>query len=514
MVREGSWYDTAERNVGLVELAVNILAQKRPATLEEQQQLAAFVGFGAGAIRNDLFPVLPSWMDGLDDPGSILKPNGVRKFHELKHQFQNKAKGAAESKRWGDLAERLAALPEDWQRSILRSTQYAHYTSPAVVSSIWRGLKRLGFQGGRILEPGAGKGNFPLLMPEDLYQASIYTGVEFDGPTAEIARLLLPQQVIKHADYTNPRASRGGFAAPRDFYDAAVGNPPFSKTKITSDPEYAKLGLAMHDFFFAKTLDRVKPGGLMVFVTSRYTMDKANDVGRRYLAERADLIGAIRMPQTAFRDNAGTDVVTDVLFLRKRHEGEAPAGAAWGALRDVESRAKDGTVEGKVKVNEYFADHPEMVLGQIRIGGTGAVDDMGRRINALHPGELVVVSYDEPSALEGLFDKAVERLPENVYSVIANSPNLAEQTARVDFDPKAKREGVLYRNDDGEVMRVQFGVGVPVTDLANLKPAEQEWLKSYVGLRDAVQEARFAQLEDGEWEAGLKALNEIGRAHV
>jgi N12 class adenine-specific DNA methylase len=499
LTREGSWYDTAERNVGLIELAARITAEKRPATPSEQAQLARYVGFGAGEIRNNLFPVLSKWITD-KEPGSLLFPKGVAEFHKYRGK-------EGEGTRWAALAERLDKLPEAWQRSVLRSTQYAHYTSPGVIGSIWRAMARMGFTGGKLLEPGMGVGHFATMMPQGIYEASHYTGIEFDGPTAAIAKLLLPQQNVLHADFTKRKL-------PRDFYDAAVGNPPFSNTKVTSDPEYARQELALHDYFFAKTIDRVRPGGLLVFVTSRYTMDKINAKGRRYLAERADLLGAVRLPQTAFRDNAGTDVVTDVLFLRKRMEGEVPAGAAWSELREIESKDKDGKVEGTLKVNEYFADHPEMVLGQTRIGGTGAVDDQGRRINALHPGELVVVSYDtDAGALERRFAQAVERLPENVYSALGQDAAAVQQQTMVkDFDPKEKREGVLYLGDKGAVLRVENGVGVALRDVEKLSDKDEAWLRDYVGLRDAVQTARFAQLEDAEWKPALRKLNALYKA--
>lgn len=414
------------------------------------------------------------------------------------HKYRNPTEG----QRWAALAERLSQLQESAQRSVLRSTQYAHYTSAPVIGSIWRGLTRLGFTGGKVLEPGMGIGNFAMLMPDAIQADSFYTGIEFDGPTAQIAKLLLPRQNVLHADFTKRKL-------PRDYYDLAIGNPPFAKTKITSDPEYAKQEFALHDYFFAKSIDRVRPGGLLVFVTSRYTMDKQKDTGRRYLAERADLVGAVRLPQTAFRDNAGTDVVTDVLFLRKRLPGEAAAGAAWANLAEVESRDKDGKLEGTLQVNEYFAAHPEMVLGQTRIGGTGAVDDQGRRINALHPGALVVVSYDtDAAALEQRFDEAIGRLPANVYAAMSQETAAVQQQTLVrDFDPKEKREGVLYLGPDGAVLRTESGVGVALRDVEKLTAKDEAWLAAYVRLRDAVQEARFAQLHDDAWKPALRKLN-------
>jgi N12 class adenine-specific DNA methylase len=488
LARTGSWYETAARNIELIELAQRITDAGRKATPDEQAELARYVGFGAGEIRNNLFPVPSAWAKE-QEPGSKVFPKFVEQFHTYKGN-------AADGKRWGALAARIDALPDATQESILRSTQYAHYTSPAVIQTIWRSLERIGFTGGRVLEPGMGVGHFATLMPEGVKDQSHYTGVEFDGATAMIAKLLLPDQTVIHGDFTKRKL-------PRDFYDAAIGNPPFARTTVTNDPEYAKHEFSLHDYFFAKSLDRVRPGGVLVFVTSRYTMDKVNDKARKYLSERADLLGAVRLPQTAFKANAGTDVVTDVLFLRKREAGEEPGGQSWTGVDEIQ------TPEGPVKVNAYFAAHPEMVLGETRLGGTGAVDAQGRRINSLRPGELVVVSYDDSAqALEAKFAQALERLPTNVYSALRQDAEaVRRETAVRDFDPKVKREGVLYLGDDGSALRVENGVGVALADVEKLSEKERAWVGDYVALRDAVQEARFAQLRDDQWKASLKRLN-------
>ena len=241
----------------------------------------------------------------------------------------------------------------------------------------------------------------------------------------------------------------------------------------------------------------------MVFVTSHYTMDKHTDRARKYLAERADLLGAIRLPQTAFEAGAGTKVVTDVLFLRKRLPGDAPAGPAWGQVASVE------TPDGVVVVNEYFAAHPHLVLGQHRISGNR--DEQGRRISGLRSdGEYTVVSYDSTAAdLDAKFAAAVQHLPANVYSLLTgSSTTLREETAKVDFDPQVKREGVVYLDGDGTLMRVNDGVGRPLASAVKLSPRDEQWLRGYVGLRGLVQEARTAQVNDGDWEGALKRLND------
>lgn len=475
LTREGSWRDTAARNIDLIELARRIDAEKRPATPAEQAQLVKYVGFGAGEIRNKLFPVVSSYTQERE-PDRLIWPAQIA------------------DRQWRALAERLDQLPRDWQKSLLRSTQYAHYTSESVIRSIWQGVERLGFTGGRVLEPGMGIGSFALLMPSAVHPTSTYTGIEYDAPTALIARLLLPQQNIKHADFVQQKL-------PRDFFDLAIGNPPFARTVIKDDPEYAKREFSLHDYFFAKALDRVRPGGLLVFVTSRYTMDKQTDKARRYLAERADLLAAIRLPQTAFRENAGTDVVTDVIFLRKRAATEAPAGQPWQGVGEL------ATKDGPIMVNEYFVAHPEMLLGQPRIAGNR--DDQDRYISGLRPGEPTIVSYDEsPAALEAAFATAIERLPANVYSTLkADTETLKRETRERDFDPKTKREGGLYLAKDGEVMQVNDGSGMALADKIKLSTKDKAWLTGYVGLRDLVQAARMAQLHDADWMATLRKLN-------
>jgi N12 class adenine-specific DNA methylase/tRNA1(Val) A37 N6-methylase TrmN6 len=476
LTREGSWFDTAGRNIDLIELAITIEKEGRAATPEEQAKLSKYVGFGASAIRNPLFPIPPSYAKQ-QDPNRLIWPQYVEP-------------------RWKPLAERLDALPREWQKSILQSSQYAHYTSEGMIRSIWSAMQRLGFTGGKIMEPGMGIGSFSMLMPDAVRLGSTYTGIEFDGPTALIAKLLSPDQNMIHGDFIKRKL-------PRDFFDAAIGNPPFSQTKVLADPDYEKHGFMLHDFFFAKSIDRVRPGGLLAFVTSKGTMDKQADKARKYLAERADLIGAIRLPSTAFEDNAGTSVVTDVIFLRKRAPGAAPAGAAWQNVAAVETK------DGPAVINEYFAAHPEMVLGQNRISGN--VDDEGRRINSNGMGgeKYTVVSYDKtPAELEAKFAAAIERLPENVYSVMNMSPEaIKAETAKVDFDPRIKRDGVVYVGDDGTLMRVEHGVGKPLGDSVKFTEKDHQWMKSYVGLRDLVQAARATQAQDGDWEKPLKALN-------
>lgn len=464
LAREGSWKATAERNVEIVELVKKLEADGRPATDAERALMTRFTGWGASEIANGVFP----------DRNGRYKDG------------------------WQDLGERLkAALTPEEYDTARRSTQYAHYTSEGVIRSIYGALERMGFGGGSVLEPGMGVGLFKGLMPDAMASNSQYTGVEYDKLTGAIARHLYPASNVVVDDFTKTRL-------PKDFFDAAIGNPPFSQTRITNDPEYKKHGFLLHDYFFAKTMDRVKPGGLVVFVTSKGTMDKANDRARKYLADRADLVGAVRLPQTAFKGNAGTEVVTDVLFLRKRLPGEERAGADWLGLADVQ------TPQGPAQVNEYFAAHPEMVLGN------------HAKTGSMYRADSYTVEPRPGEDIEQAFARAVQDLPQGIYRPDANARASVAAARERDFNPSHQKEGGLYLAEgDGALMRVEQGVGVPVTSRVGsngqpiqLTPKNIQWLKDWVGLRDALKTAHRDQLNDGDWETSLAALNQAYEAFV
>ena len=465
LARTGSWKETAARNLDIIELSKRLDTEKRAATPEEQTLLAQYVGWGPADIRNKLFPSTNSSL-------REINPYAV-------------------SPDWRPLAERAAEMlsPEE-VATAFQSTQYAHYTSEPMIRAIWSGLQRLGFKGGNILEPGMGTGLFAVASPSEVMEKSKYTGVEMDKATARIARHLLPESNILNADFVKQKL-------PDNFFDLAIGNPPFSATKILDDPAYKKYRFLLHDYFFAKSLDKVRPGGLLVFVTSKGTMDKADDKARNFMAERADLLGAIRLPQTAFKQNAGTEVVTDVLFLRKRQSGEAAGGEAWLGRAEVK------TPEGPALVNEYFVRHPEMVLGEHSLQGSM------RRAN-----EYTVLPRG--TDINAQFAEAVTHLPENVYSpdVRSSADSIRRQAAERDFNPKHTKEGALYVDDKGLLRRLDNGSGVDIGTVAKLTDADREWLKGYVELRDALKQAQYDQLQDGDWEASLKKLNQLYDAFV
>jgi adenine-specific DNA methylase len=315
-----SWKDRARDNLAAIRLASEIDEAQRPATTEEQVQLVKFTGFGASDLANGVFR----------RPGE----EGFRKgWEEIGAELEDSVDSA-------DYA------------SLARCTQYAHFTPEFIVRAIWAGLKRLGWRGGRVLEPGIGTALFPALMPAKLREASHVTGVELDPVTASIARLLQPRARIIDGDF-----ARTDLPA---HFDLAIGNPPFSDRIVRSDRSFRSFGLRLHDYFIAKSIDRLKPGGLAAFVTSHGTMDKADSGGREHIATMADLIGAVRLPEGSFRADAGTDVVVDILFFRKRKEGEPQRDVAWLDLDEIRPPSED---EGAVRINRWFARHPGMVLG-------------------------------------------------------------------------------------------------------------------------------------------------------
>lgn len=464
--REGGWKTTAIRNLDIVELVNRLDSERRPATPEEQAQLAKFTGWGASEIRNNLFRTVDRKPDG----SRVIRPTYYGE--------------------WKEPSERAAALlTGDALETALQSTQYAHYTSEAVIRSIWAGVQRLGFNGGKIVEPGMGTGLFAVAGPKAVMEASNYTGIELDGFTAKVASYLLPQETVIPGDYTRQKLPDG-------FFDLAIGNPPFAQVKVTDDPAYRRHRFSLHDYFFAKTIDKVRPGGLLVFVTSRYTMDKQDAKAREYIAERADLLGAIRLPQTAFKENAGTEVVTDVLFLQRRAPGQEAAGAGWTSLDEIDVKGH------KHFVNRYFAEHPEMVLGQHANTGT-----MYRKNDyTVEPGG---------KDIEAAFADAVAKLPEGVFIEAAPAAAAAAErrTIEADMRPAADKEGAVYLKD-GTLFRREDGVGKALADAEKLSAKDTAWIEDYVPLRDAVKQAQRDQINDGDWEKSLKELNKVYDAFV
>lgn len=514
---EGGWQKKAAQNVEAVELIKRIQTEGRQATREEQAVLAKFIGWGASEIRNAIFgnkyamdaAKAEQYEDAIkalkEAGGDSLKrgdddymlahslvqgdlyQTGYRYGDPITRAMLDKVRPDGAARKWVDLRNRLKAVmtDEEWATAE-RSTQYAHYTSRAVVESMWKAMDRMGFKGGAVIEPGAGIGVFPGLMSPAMATNSVYTGIEFDNLTGAILGQLFPDERILVESFVDS-------ALPDNFYDVAIGNPPFANIPILSDPKYKKYAFSLHDYFFAKSIDKVKPGGLMVYVTSHHTMDKKSDKARTYLADRADLVGAIRLPQTAFMKNAGTEVVTDVLFLRKKVDGEAFAGQPWLGLAEVK------TDKGKALINEYFAAHPEMVLGTHSLTGSMYAKD-----------EYTVLPV-KGADIEAQFAAAVENLPTDIYRATGAAAQAA-QVREIDFNPKAQKEGNYYLSDAGVLMQREGGVGVRAD--AGKGEKVVAILKDFVRLRDALKQAHYDQLNDGPWETSLKALQKEYGAFV
>ncbi len=315
------WKQRARDSIAAIRLAAEIEAEERPACRDEQEKLIRFTGFGASELANGVFR----------RPGEIDFRRG-----------------------WDEIGGELQDAVDDVAyASLARCTQYAHFTPEFIVRAIWSGLQRLGWRGGRVLEPGIGSGLFPAMMPEDLRAISHVTGIELDPVTARIARLLQPRARILTGDFARADLSAS--------FDLAIGNPPFSSRTIRSDRQYRSMALVLHDYFIVRSIDLLKPGAFAAFVTGHGTMDKADCSAREHIAKSADLIAAIRLPEGSSRAEAGTDVVVDILFFRKRKTGEPEGDQTWLDINDVRPATED---EGAIRVNRWFARHPDFVLGE------------------------------------------------------------------------------------------------------------------------------------------------------
>ena len=418
---EGGSKQKYARNIEAIRTLFKLEEEHRGATAEEQQVLSQYVGWGGLA---DAF-----------DPG---KDSWAKEYAELK-----------------------GLLSEDEYAAARSSTLNAHYTSPVVIRSIYDAVEKMGFQSGNILEPSMGVGNFFGMLPDSMQSSRLY-GVELDSLTGRIAKKLYPQADITVAGFeTTDR---------RDFYDLAVGNVPFGQYKV-NDKAYNKLGFSIHNYFFAKAIDQVRPGGIVAFVTSRYTMDSKDSTARKHMAERADLLGAIRLPNNAFRANAGTDVVSDIIFLQKRdrpidHEPD------WVQL---------GKTEDGFAINQYFVDHPEMVLGELTMEST----QYGK--------EECTVRPIEGAVLADQLAEAVQHIEGQYTAAEVDAPDIAEEeTARrtLPADPEVKN--FSYTVVDGEVFYRENSVMTQV----ELSDTAKGRVTGMVELRQIVNELIDQQLND------------------
>ena len=429
---EGGAKQKYARNIEAIRTLFQLEQEHRGATAEEQQVLSQYVGWGGLA---DAF-----------DPG---KDSWAKEYAELK-----------------------GLLSEDEYAAARSSTLNAHYTSPTVIRSIYDAVERMGFRSGNILEPSMGVGNFFGMLPDTMQDSRLY-GVELDSITGRIAKKLYPQADITVAGFeTTDR---------RDFYDLAVGNVPFGQYKV-NDKAYNKLGFSIHNYFFAKAIDQIRPGGVVAFVTSRYTMDSKDSTARKHMAERADLLGAIRLPNNAFRANAGTDVVSDIIFLQKR-DRPIDHEPAWVQL---------GKTEDGISINSYFADHPEMVLGQLTAEST----QYGR--------EELTVAPIEGANLADQLAEAVQHIKGQYAEVEVETPDIADTENEkhiLPADPDVKN--FSYTVVDGEVFYRENSVMTQV----ELSDTAKGRVTGMVELRQIVNELIQQQLEDYP-DADIKATQE------
>ena len=418
---EGGAKQKYARNIEAIKTLFQLEQEHRGATAEEQQVLSQYVGWGGLA---DAF-----------DPG---KDSWAKEYTELK-----------------------GLLSEDEYAAARSSTLNAHYTSPTVIRSIYDAVERMGFHSGNILEPSMGVGNFFGMLPDSMADSRLY-GVELDSITGRIAKKLYPQADITVAGLeTTDR---------RDFYDLAVGNVPFGQYKV-NDKAYNKLGFSIHNYFFAKAIDQVRPGGIIAFVTSRYTMDSKDSTARKHMAERADLLGAIRLPNNAFRANAGTDVVSDIIFLQKRdrpidHEPD------WVQL---------GKTEDGFAINQYFVDHPEMILGELTTEST----QYGR--------EELTVAPIEGAVLADQLAEAVQHIEGQYVEVEVETPDVADaevERKTLPADPDVKN--FSYAVVDGEVYYRENSIMTQVELSDNAKAR----VTGMVELRQIVNQLIQEQLDD------------------
>ena len=429
---EGGAKQKYARNIAAIRTLFQLEQEHRGATTEEQEVLSQYVGWG-----------------GLPDAFDPDKSNWAKEYTELK-----------------------GLLSEDEYAAARASTLNAHYTSPTVIRAIYDAVEKMGFRSGNILEPSMGIGNFFGMLPDTMQDSRLY-GVELDSITGRIAQKLYPEASIKVAGFeTTDR---------RDFYDLAVGNVPFGQYKV-NDKAYNKLNFSIHNYFFAKSIDQVRPGGIVAFVTSRYSLDSKDSSARKHIAERANLLGAIRLPNDAFKKNAGTEVVSDIIFLQKR---DRPIGHEpdWVQL----GKTKDGFA-----INQYFVDHPEMVLGEL----TSESTQYGH--------EECTVRPIEGAVLADQLAEAIQHIEGQYTEVEVESPDIADAENErhiLPADPDVKNfsytvvDDAVYYRENSVMMQVEL------SDTAKGR------VTGMVELRQIVNELIDQQLNDYP-DADIKATQE------
>ena len=479
------WPARARDNIAAIRLSKELHEAGRAATPEQQASLLRFIGFGATDLAQNCFPL----------PGA----DGFRPD-------------------WEDIGQDLAGATTPAEYAALqRATQYAHYTPEPIIRCLWRAAQHLGFDGGRVLEPGMGTGLFFALLPEALRESTRLTGVEYDPITARIAALIHPEARVRCEDYT--RSPLGG------GFDLAIGNPPFADRIVRADPSTATLGLRLHDYFIARSISRLRTGGIALFVTSTGTMDKATTAAREHIASLADLIGAVRLPEGTMRATAGTEVVIDVLVFQRRAEGQASNGVNWMQLRELrldpdasasevceedegadrdaasqDSKLRRHERKGVVQINEYFADHPEMVLGT-----------HGQRRGIYGPGfSYTCRPFADEKTIETQLDAALSRLPRKILpEAPANDHDDPEEDvttvrAGTAADGATIKEGSFLVGQGGRLSQILGGIAIPVPIKdgragEGISSKAAKIIRGLLPIRDAIREVLRAQASGRPW---------------
>ena len=415
---EGGQKAKFQANVKAIQLLKELESTNQQANPEQQEILSRYVGWG-----------------GLPEAFDPSRENWSREYDQLKELL----------------------TPEEYTAA-RASTLNAHYTSPTVIRAVYQAVGNMGFTTGNILEPSCGVGNFFGLLPEGMQNSRLY-GVELDSVTGRIARQLYPKAEITVAGFETTRRM--------NFYDVAVGNVPFGQYQV-NDPNYNRLQFPIHDYFFAKAIDQVRPGGIIAFVTSRYTLDKQGTEAREYIARRADLLGAIRLPNNAFKANAGTEVVSDILFLQKR---DIPR-------TDLPDWVYTGTTDDGFAINRYFLQHPEMVLGELSSEST----QYGR--------EDLTVSPKDGADLKELLEKAVSQIHGQITPAVQQEGNSPKEDS-LPADPTVRN--FSYTQVDGEVYFRENSTMIrqPFTG------REKERILEVLPVRDCLRQLIQTELEDG-----------------
>lgn len=375
-----------------------------------------------------------------------------------------------------EYAELKSVLTEDEYISARSSTLNAHYTSPTIIKAMYQALDDMGFKTGNILEPSCGIGNFIGLIPENMKESNIY-GVELDDLTGRIAKQLYQNANITIDGYENTNH-------PDSFFDVAIGNVPFGQYKV-ADKRYDKQNFLIHDYFFAKTLDKVRPGGVIAFITSKGTLDKESESVRKYIAQRADLLGAIRLPNNAFKSNAGTEVTSDIIFLQKR-DRISDVDANWINL---------GTNENGIRMNQYFIDHPEMILGHMEMRST----QFGREESTCVPFENVDLKEQLSMAIknvQGQYEDYDFSLDNNIeqYNTLPADPSVHNFSYTI-------VDGDVYYRENSRMLKQE------------LKPENKERLKALIILRDTVREVIDYQANDYDNETIKKSQQKLNNEY-